>query len=161
MADAVVWTEYLMKQKGKHMIYSEMIRQAMNLAYTAHEGQLDKSGYPYIAHPLHLAESMSDEASTIVALLHDVVEDTEVTFEEFENMGLGADIIAALKLLTHGKDIPYMSYINELKCNSLARKVKIADLKHNSDLTRLDTVTEKDIKRVEKYKEALIILENI
>lgn len=142
------------------MIYSEMTKRAMNLAYRAHAGQSDKNNYPYIAHPLHLAESMNDEASTIVALLHDVVEDTEVTFGELENMGFGADIIAALKLLTHSKGVPYMTYINELKCNSLARKVKIADLKHNRDLTRLDHVTEKDIHRAEKYKEALKVLEN-
>lgn len=142
------------------MIYSEMIKHAMNLAYCAHDGQSDRNNYPYIAHPLHLAESMGDEASTIVALLHDVVEDTKVTFEELESMGFGTDIITALKLLTHGKDVPYMTYINELKCNPLARKVKIADLKHNSDLTRLDSVTEKDIKRAEKYKEALKVLES-
>lgn len=142
------------------MLYTEMIKQAMSLAYNAHKGQLDKSGYPYIAHPLHLAESMNDEASTIVALLHDVVEDTEVTFEELENMGIKTDIITALKLLTHDKTVPYMSYINEIKSNSLARKVKIADLKHNSDLTRFNNVTEKDLKRAEKYKAALVLLEN-
>lgn len=137
-----------------------MVKQAMNLAYCAHDGQSDKNNYPYIAHPLHLAEGMSDEASTIVALLHDVVEDTKVTFGELENMGFGADIITALKLLTHSKDVPYMTYINELKCNPLARKVKIADLKHNSDLSRLNSATEKDIQRAEKYKEALENLEN-
>lgn len=143
------------------MLYSEMIKKAMDLAFEAHAGQFDKNGYPYVSHPLHLAEDMRDEASTVLALLHDVVEDTDMTLEDIENLGFSKDITAALKLLTHDRHVPYMSYINEIKCNHLARVVKIADLKHNSDITRLDIVTEKDIKRTVKYKESLKALERV
>ncbi len=142
------------------MIYSEMTKRAMNLAYKAHFGHFDKSGYPYIAHPLHLAETMTDEKSTIVALLHDVVEDSEVTFKDIEELGFDLEVIEALKLLTHDMELDYMDYIVNIKSNDLAKVVKIADLKHNSDLSRLENVTPKDLARVEKYKKALRFLES-
>ena len=129
----------------------------MNIAYSAHNGQNDKSGVPYVFHPFHLAEQMETENECIVALLHDVVEDTNVTIEylatEFSD-----NIIQAIKLLTHDDSIPYMDYIRKLKSNPLAKKVKLADLEHNSDTTRLENPTEKDIKRWEKYREAKEIL---
>ncbi len=143
------------------MLYSEQIKLAMNIAYKSHNGQLDKNGYPYIAHPLHLAEAMSCENSTIVALLHDVVEDTDVTFDEIISFGFCDDVVRALKLLTHEKDVDYFEYIEKIKGNELATKVKIEDLKHNSDLSRLTIIKDKDIKRAEKYKTALDILLNI
>ncbi len=142
------------------MIYSEMIKRAMNLAYKAHLGRLDKNGYPYIAHPLHLAETMKDEKSTIVALLHDVVEDTDVTFSDIEVLGFDKEVIVALRILTHDKNVDYMDYIKSIKSNTLAKVVKIADLKHNSDLSRLAKVNSKDLDRAEKYKKALEFLES-
>ena len=140
------------------MIYTNLTKQALKLCFEAHKEQKDKSGMPYVFHPFHLAEQMTDEATTVVALLHDVVEDTDTTFEDLEKQGFGEEIISALKLLTHNDDTPYMDYVAEIKNNKIATAVKLADLKHNSDLSRLDTVDEKALKRKEKYEKAIKIL---
>lgn len=141
------------------MIYTDKTKNAIKLCYKAHAGQVDKSGLPYVHHPLHLAEQMDDETSTVVALLHDVVEDTHYTFEEIEGMGYGDDVMAALRLLTHDPNVPYLDYVRKIAGNQVARKVKLADLMHNSDLTRLDhEPTEKDLERVKKYQRARAIL---
>ena len=141
------------------MIYTNLTKQALKLCFEAHKEQMDKSGMPYVFHPFHLAEQMTDEATTIVALLHDVVEDTDTTFEDLEKQGFGEEIISALKLLTHNDNTPYMDYVAEIKNNKIASAVKLADLKHNSDLTRLDVVDEKALKRKEKYEKAIKFLE--
>ena len=140
------------------MIYTETTKKALKLCFDAHKDQIDKSGLPYVFHPFHLAEQMIDEDTTVVALLHDVVEDTEYTIEDLKNMGFNQKVIEAISLMTHDEKIPYEEYVLKLKENSIARTVKIADLKHNSDLTRLNSVTEKDLKRAEKYKKAIKIL---
>ena len=129
----------------------------MIIAYNAHKNQLDKAGIPYIYHPIHLAEQMDTETECIVALLHDVVEDTDITFDDLEKE-FPKDSIEALKLLTHDKSVDYMEYIKAIKENDIAKKVKIADLIHNSDLTRLENITPKNILRKEKYKKAVDIL---
>ena len=137
------------------MIYTELTKKAIKLCFEAHAGQVDKSGLPYVLHPLHLAEQMDDEESTIVALLHDVVEDTNITLDDIKKIGFGPDVVEALKYLTHDKNIPYETYIESIKKNPLATKVKLADLDHNSDITRLNgEPTEVDLKRVEKYRKA-------
>jgi (p)ppGpp synthase/HD superfamily hydrolase len=141
------------------MIYTSLTKKALKLCFEAHKDQVDKSGMPYVFHPFHLAEQMTDEATTVVALLHDVVEDSDITFEDLEKQGFGVEIIIALKLLTHSKNIPYMDYVAEIKKNEIATKVKLADLKHNSDLTRLSVVDEKALKRKEKYEKAIKFLE--
>ncbi|HEY8365435.1 MAG TPA: HD domain-containing protein [Haloplasmataceae bacterium] len=141
------------------MIYTPLTKKAMNIAYEAHKNQLDKSGVPYIFHPIHVAEQMNDELSTCVALLHDVVEDSSYTIQDLINKGFPNEVIEAIKVLTHSKNIPYLDYIKNIKTNTLARIVKIADLKHNSDLTRLDCITEEDENRKAKYIEALHLLE--
>ena len=140
------------------MIYTAMTKMAMKLCFETHKDQLDKTGLPYVFHPFHLAEQMDDEISTVCALLHDVVEDSDITFEDLAKMGFSGEIIDVLKLLTHAEEVPYMDYVREIKKNPTATKVKIADLKHNSDTTRLDVVDEWAIKRNEKYAEALRIL---
>lgn len=140
------------------MIYTPLTKKAMITAFNAHNGQFDKSGIPYIYHPIHLAEQMDDEVSVCVALLHDVVEDTEMTFSQLAELGFYAEIIDALTLLTHDDDVPYMDYVRKISENPVARKVKLADLMHNSDLSRLDTVDGRAIERAEKYKEAIRIL---
>lgn len=142
------------------MIYTEKTKRALKLCFEAHKDQLDKSGLPYVFHPFHLAEQMKDEATTIVALLHDVVEDTDYTFEDLEGMGFGAEVIEALKLLTHDDAVPYMDYVANLKHNPIARAVKLADLSHNSDPTRLEVMDEWAIKRAEKYKAAMELLKS-
>jgi (p)ppGpp synthase/HD superfamily hydrolase len=102
---------------------------------------------------------MDTEDSVCVALLHDVVEDTNITFEDLINEGFNSEIIAALRLLTHLDDTPYMEYVREIKTNPLARKVKLADLKHNSDLSRLDLTVDKIPPKLKLYKEAIKYLE--
>ena len=143
------------------MIYTKLTKKALKLCFEKHKDQVDKTGLPYVFHPFHLAEQMDDEVSTICALLHDVVEDTNTTFEDLENLGFPEEVINVLKLLTHNENVPYMGYVKNLSQNKTAVKVKIADLKHNSDLTRLDVIDEYAVKRSEKYKEALAYLENL
>lgn len=140
------------------MIYNKIINKALSFAYEAHSGQLDKSGVPYIFHPYHLAEQMDTEDEIITALLHDVVEDTKYTFDDIRKLGVNDDVIEAVKLLTHEKNVPYFEYIKCLKDNPLARKVKLADLHHNMDSTRLEIDNEYTRKRREKYAEAIMLL---
>lgn len=140
------------------MIYTSLTKAALLLSFEAHKDQVDKSGMPYVYHPFHLAESMKDEYTTVVALLHDVVEDTDYTLEDLAEMGYPKEVVEALSCMTHDPDTPYMEYVAKIAENPIARAVKIADLLHNSDLTRLDEPDESAYKRVEKYKEALRIL---
>ncbi len=140
------------------MIYTALTKKALKLCFEAHKHQLDKSGMPYVFHPFHLAEQTEDEVTTVVALLHDVVEDTDITFADLEQQGFGEEVIEALKLLTHDDAVPYMDYVAEVKKNPIATAVKLADLRHNSDLTRLDMVDEKALKRKEKYEKAMELL---
>lgn len=118
------------------MIYTPLTAKAMRIAYAAHHGQVDKAGVPYIFHPLHLAEAMEDETSCCVALLHDTVEDTDLTFEMLEKE-FPPEVMDALKLLTHPKEVPYFDYVRAVKQNPIAVKVKLADIAHNSDQSRL------------------------
>ena len=142
------------------MIYSDKTKRALKLCFEAHKNQLDKSGIPYVFHPFHLAEQMQDENTTIVALLHDVVEDTDYSLDDLRAMDFGDEVIDALSLMTHDKSVPYMDYVARMKSNPIARQVKLADLRHNSDTTRLNIVDEKAIERVRKYSRAIELLEN-
>ena len=140
------------------MINTKLTRKAMIIAYNAHINQFDRAGVPYIYHPIHLAEQMDTEIECVVALLHDVVEDCGITFEQLE-IDFPKEIIQVLKLLTRNKEMKYMDYIMEIKKNDIAKKVKIADIKHNADESRLDKITLKDIARRNKYRKALEYLE--
>ena len=117
------------------MVYTPLTNRAMVIAYNAHHGQLDYNGIPYIFHPIHLAEQMEDELSCCAALLHDVAEDTEVKLEDLARE-FPKEVIDALKLLTHDKDTDYFTYVRAIRENPIARKVKLADLAHNSDQSR-------------------------
>ena len=117
------------------MIYTALTNKAMRLAYEAHHGQTDKAGQPYIFHPFHLAEQMTDEISVCVALLHDVAEDTAVSLDALEK-DFPSAVTEALRLLTHDKKTDYLEYVEILAKNPVARRVKQADLAHNSDETR-------------------------
>lgn len=141
------------------MIYTELTKKALKLSFEKHKDQVDKSGMPYVFHPFHLAEQMDDEISTVVALLHDVVEDTDVTFEQLEEMGFPKESVDAIRLMTHEESVPYEDYVRVIKTNPVAAKVKLADLRNNSDATRLSVMTEKDIRRAEKYRNAMAILQ--
>ena len=140
------------------MIYTDKTKKAMKLCYEAHKDQVDKSGLPYVFHPAHVAEQMTDEATTIVALLHDVVEDTDYTLEDLAAEGFGKEILEAVALMTHEDDVPYLDYVAKLKDNPIARAVKLADLAHNSDLSRIGKVDEETRQRLEKYKKAMALL---
>ena len=140
------------------MIYTDATKKAMKLCFQTHKDQTDKSGIPYVFHPIHLAEQMKDEDTTVVALLHVVVEDTAYTPEDLAAMGFNDRVIAAIRLMTHDENIPYMEYIAKIKENPIAKAVKLADLAHNSDTTRLDTVDAKAAARVEKYTKAIRLL---
>lgn len=118
------------------MIYTPLTNKAMRLAYAAHHGQVDKSGLPYIFHPYHLAEQMPDEVTACAALLHDVVEDTAVTMEELERE-FPRKITKVVRLLTRAEGTDYFAYVRELRTNPAAVVMKLADLAHNSDETRL------------------------
>ena len=144
------------------MIYTEKSRKALKLCFEAHKDQVDKAGMPYVFHPFHLAEQMTDEDSTVVALLHDVVEDSNYTFDDLLFLGFDTLIVDALRLLTHGDSDPYMDYIAKIKTNPIARAVKLADLAHNSDLSRLepDAIDDKTLKRVKKYQQAIELLQS-
>lgn len=131
---------------------------ARAIAEKAHADQVDKAGEPYIGHPAHVAASVEGDKAKAVAWLHDVVEDTSTTFDDLRAAGVDDEVLAALELLTHDKSAPYMEYVAAIKKNDLARTVKLADLAHNSDLSRLPEVTEADLRRVEKYRQAIEVL---
>lgn len=141
------------------MIYTQKTKKALKLCFEAHKEQTDKSGMPYVFHPFHLAEQMQTEETTIVALLHDVVEDTDYTIADLSAMGFDKNVTDALSLLTHDDATEYLDYVRAVKENPIAKAVKLADLKHNADLSRLDVIDEKALARKEKYLKAIALLE--
>lgn len=144
------------------MIYTELTNKAMRIAYAAHHGQVDKCGQPYIFHPFHLAEQMDNEITVCVALLHDVMEDTQITFEELAKE-FPQEIMDALVLLTHKPGTDYFEYVRALKKNPYAKAVKLADLAHNTDQTRMvgcPEISEEKKKYLwDKYAKAKAILD--
>lgn len=136
--------------------YSKILEFAMQ----KHFGQTDKSGKPYILHPVEVALSLYKDSDKVVALLHDVLEDTDATIDDLVALGLEDCEIEAVKLLTKPHKEDYMHYVRRVAENPIARRVKMADLRHNMDITRLDVVTERDLARVEQYKKAYRILED-
>lgn len=141
------------------MIYTENTKKAIRLMFKYQKDQVGKDNLPYVFHPWHVAESMKDETRTIVALLHDVVEDTDLRIEDIKNEGFSVEIINALKLLTHDENEDYFEYIKRISSNPVARDVKISDLTHNSDLTRLPEVKTEDKERTKKYQKCLSFLQ--
>ncbi len=140
------------------MLYTELTIKAMRIAYEAHKDQYDKGGVPYIFHPYHLAEQLSDEYDICVALLHDVVEDTEVTLSDLEREGFPKEILDAVALLTRNKDDVYLDYVRKIKTNPIATRVKLQDLAHNSDPSRLVNGKEKNASLMDRYAKAKAIL---
>lgn len=119
------------------MLYTDLTKKAMRLAYRAHDGQYDKGGVPYVFHPFHVAEQMHSEYDICVALMHDVLEDTDYTIDDIRALGFPQDILDALVCITRDKGISYEDYILIVKTNEIATRVKLADLEHNSDTSRL------------------------
>lgn len=143
------------------MIYTALTNKAMQIAYNAHHGQFDCNGVPYIFHPYHLAEQMCSEITVCAALLHDVVEDTDITIEQLENI-FPKEVTEALKLLTHDDNTDYFEYIRAIKSNPVARAVKMADLLHNSNQSRIVDKKAVSAEKLEhwnkKYTKAIQIL---
>ena len=135
------------------------LEKAIALAVEAHTGQLRKDGSPYILHPLHLMLQMQTESEMITAVLHDVVEDSRFTLADLERMGFEPEVITAVALLTHDTDVPYERYIQEIKANPLACRVKLADLEHNMDIRALPELNEKAWQRLQRYGRAWAILQ--
>ena len=128
------------------------------IAKKAHLGQIDKAGEDYIKHPEKVASFVNSDEEKAVAYLHDVIEDTELTLEDLREYGFSEEVLEAVDVITKKKGQDYQTYLNSVKENKLARVVKLADLRHNSDLTRLINITEKDIERKEKYQKAIDFL---
>lgn len=132
----------------------EQLEQAIKLASINHYGQRDKSNKPYIFHLLYVMNSVNDLNAKIVGVLHDILKDTNITRNDLLNYGFSEDIVIAVEILTKSKNQKYMDYIENIKSDNIARKVKLIDLKHNMDLTRLSEISDEDLKRTMKYFEA-------
>ncbi len=139
----------------------EALAKAISIATAAHEGQFDKGGKPYILHPLHIMnELMFDTQLAIIAVLHDVVEDSSYSFDELVIDGFSDRVLAALILLSHDENEDYLQdYIPKVCTNYDAIRVKRKDLEHNSDITRLKEINDKDIIRLKKYHSAFTMLD--
>ena len=140
------------------MLYTKLTKKAIQICFDAHCTFKDKGETPYVFHPFHLAEQMETEEETCAALLHDVVEDTNMGFADLEAEGFPKSVVDALKLLTHDKKIGYMDYVKALSGNRIAARVKLADLRHNSTAGRLPFIGDKERERMGKYLEAQAIL---
>ena len=136
-----------------------LLSKAIEIATNAHKDQIDKGGAPYILHPTAVAAGVETTEQKIVAYLHDVIEDTDITAEDLLAAGFTTDIVEAIKVLTREKGVPYMSYLQAVKKNELAKVVKMSDIKHNMDLSRIENPTQRDFDRLDKYKKALLFLE--
>jgi hypothetical protein len=130
------------------------IEKALQIAAKAHEGQVDKEGLPYILHPLRVMAGVAGLEAQIVALLHDVIEDTPVTADDLLREGFGEAIVASVLCVTHRKDEPYADYVVRCKGNEVARRVKLSDLEDNTRLSRtifrLDRI-DHDLARIRRY----------
>ena len=131
-----------------------LLEKAIAIAVEAHAEQVQKDGSPYILHPLHLMLQMRTEQEQIVAVLHDVVEDTQWTLTDLQMEGFSDQVLRAIGLLTHQKGMDYEQYIEEIRPNPLARAVKLADLTHNMDIRRLPQVSDKAFARLITYRAA-------
>ena len=140
--------------------YNEQFQIALELAVEKHKNQTDKAGNPYILHPLHVMENVNSKEGKIVAILHDIIEDTDITENYLLKIGLSKRIVDAVVALTRSEDMDYQEYIKNLSSNPLAKEVKLADLEHNMDLKRLPTLEEKDLERNRKYQIAYHYLIN-
>ena len=140
--------------------YNEQFQIALELVVEKHKNQTDKAGNPYILHPLHVMENVNSKEGKIVAILHDIIEDTDITEDYLLKIGLSKRIVDAVVALTRSEDMDYQEYIKNLSSNPLAKEVKLADLEHNMDLKRLPTLEEKDLERNRKYQIAYHYLIN-
>lgn len=131
------------------------LENAIALAVAAHRGQLDKNGSPYILHPLRVMFRLESELDRIVGILHDVVEDTQYTFEDLRAMGYSEEVMTALDGVTRREHESYEEFVNRSQAHPVSRRVKLADLEDNMDVRRLKSEpTEKDFERLKRYRRA-------
>lgn len=150
--DLLIIKLYKLRNKVMRVNYLE---KAINLSVEKHRGQIDKGGMPYILHPLYVMTKVDTENEKIVAVLHDIIEDTDVTFNYLRSNGFSDEVLNALECLTRKNEEDYFCYIERIKTNRIAVKVKLADLEHNMDLRRIKNLTDEDIIRsIKKYKRA-------
>lgn len=143
------------------MEYS-LLAKALILATESHDGQFDLAGKPYILHPLHVMSKMEREDDKIVAVLHDIVEDTDVSLEDIEGLGFPGHILRAIDALTRREDESYSVYMSRVASNEIATRVKIADIRHNLDFTRIPRdLSEKDLERIKKHATAYRLLKAV
>ena len=138
----------------------ELLTKAIELAKKAHEGQIDKGGSPYIGHPFRVMNQFEDEEEKIVGVLHDAVEDSDLTLEDLATAGFSDRIIAAVDAITKREGEQIDNYLNRVMNNSIALKVKIADMTDNMDLSRITNITEKDRARIRNYQINIVKLKN-
>ena len=143
------------------MSSSDLLEKAIGIAVEAHRGQRDRTGAPYILHPMRVMAGVDTDAEKTVAILHDVVEDTAWTFERLAGEGFPAEVIEALKCVTKKEGEAYEDFVRRSASNEIARRVKLADLEHNMDARRLSNVTEKDVERLKKYVRAWRFLKGL
>jgi guanosine-3',5'-bis(diphosphate) 3'-pyrophosphohydrolase len=135
--------------------FETLLALAIAIANQAHAGQLDKAGKPYISHPLTVMAQMDTLEGKIVAVLHDAIEDSDLMIADLVRQGFPKFITEAIAAITKLKGEQYEDYILRVKSNAIAHKVKIADVTHNMDISRIANPTEKDFQRLEKYKKVL------
>lgn len=131
-----------------------LIELALHRALKAYGGKVDKAGMPYILHPLRLAARLDDQISQAVALLHDVIEDSDATEDDLRDDGFPESVISAVVALTRRKGEGYEAFIDRVRVHPLARKIKLLDIEDNMNLLRLNAVSEKDLQRIAKYHRA-------
>ncbi len=135
--------------------FESLLALAIAIAYQAHDGQIDKAGKPYISHPLTVMAQMDTVESKIVAVLHDAIEDSDLTIADLVKQGFPEFITEAIVAITKLDGELYENYILRVQSNAIALKVKIADITHNMDISRIANPTDKDFQRLEKYKKVL------
>jgi len=131
------------------------LERAIEIAARTHAGQVDKGGAPYVLHPLRVMLRVAPGAQQIVAVLHDVVEDSEVTFEDLEREGFSAEVISGLRAVTKIEGESYEDFVARAALDPVGKAVKLADLMENSDLSRIAEPSQKDLERVAKYGRAI------
>ena len=142
----------------KEILGQGTLERAIEIAARTHAGQVDKGGAPYILHPLRVMLRVAPGAQQIVAVLHDVVEDSDVTFEDLEREGFAAEVISGLRAVTKVEGESYEDFVARAARDPVGKAVKLADLMENSDLSRIAEPSQKDLERVEKYGRAIAYL---
>lgn len=132
----------------------DLLTKALLIATKAHSNQVDKAGTPYIFHPIRVSDKCTNYNERIVALLHDVIEDTNITPEYLLSEGFPSNIVDAILSVTRNEAESYDDFIKRSRLNSIGRQVKLHDLEDNMDITRLEELSEKDIPRLNKYLRA-------